>query len=68
MSSKKVTIREAGKKPITFKKGGLHESTHTPANKPIPAAKKEAALEGKYGKKAAAQARFAKNVLTGKKK
>lgn len=68
MKAKKVTIREAGKKPITFKEGGLHKSTGTPAGKPIPAAKKEAALEGKYGKKAEKQANFAKNVLTGRKK
>lgn len=68
MVAKKVTIHKAGKKPITFKEGGLHKSTHTPAGKPIPASKKEEALEGELGPKAKKQALFAKNVLTGKKK
>lgn len=64
----KVTLKaKPGQKKITFKAGGLHKSTDTPAGKPIPASKKAAALAGKYGKKAAAQARFAKNVLTGRK-
>lgn len=61
---KKETIHKAGKKPITFNKGGLHKSTNTPMGKPIPAAKKQAALSGKYGAKAKKQAQFAKNVLT----
>lgn len=64
----KVTIKKAGKKPISFNKGGLHKSTHTPAGKPIPASKRSAALSGAYGAKAKKQAMFAKNVLTGKKK
>jgi hypothetical protein len=61
------TITAPGKKPITFTPGGLHASTGTPAGEKIPAGKKRAALLGKLGKKAAAQARFAKNVLTGPK-
>lgn len=62
------TIKGSGnQKPITFHKGGLHESTHTPMGEKIPAAKRMAALHGKYGQKAAAQARFAQNVLTGRK-
>ena len=55
----------SGQKPITFKKGGLHESTGTPANKPIPAATMQQALSGKLGPKAQKQANFAKNVLGG---
>lgn len=56
-----------GHKAITFKKGGLHDSTDTPLDKPIPAAKKAAAAAGKYGPKAKKQALFAANVLTGPK-
>lgn len=69
MVGKKVTLKptKAGQKPIKFTKGGLHASTGTPQGKKIPASKKKAALAGKFGKKAAAQARFAANVLTGKK-
>jgi hypothetical protein len=55
----KVKISSPGKKTITF--------THTPADEPIPAEKKAAALAGKYGAKARKQALFAKNVLTGGK-
>ncbi|PWT75775.1 MAG: hypothetical protein C5B59_07945 [Bacteroidetes bacterium] len=57
------TIHKAGKKPIHFHPGGLHESTHTPMGQKIPASKRAAALAGKYGPKAKAQALFAKNVL-----
>lgn len=64
----KETIREKGKKPITFNKGGLHASTGTPQGQKIPAAKMQKALHGGYGVKAEKQANFAKNVLTGKKK
>lgn len=63
MAHKKVTISAPGKKPITFKRGGLHASTHTPMNEKIPASKRKAALAGKYGPKAKKQAQFAKNVL-----
>ena len=63
MATKKVTISAPGKKPITFKKGGLHRSLNVPAGKPIPSAKRQAALAGKYGPKAKKQAQFAKNVL-----
>lgn len=54
-------------KPIRFKRGGLHESTGTPAGKKIPAAKKLAALKGKFGSLAKKRAQFAKNVLVGRK-
>jgi len=64
----KVTLKaKPGQKKITFTKGGLHSSLGVPQGKKIPAAKKAAALAGKYGKKAKAQANFAKNVLKGKK-
>jgi hypothetical protein len=53
----------SGQKPIKFKSGGLHESLGVPAGKPIPPGKMRGALNGKYGPKAASQARFAKNVL-----
>ena len=56
-------IRKAKKKPVAFTKGGLHSSVGVAQGKKIPASKVEAALEGKYGKKAAKQARFYKNVL-----
>lgn len=64
----KKTIAAPGRKPISFQPGGLHKSTGTRAGQKIPPAKLEAALSGKLGPKAAAQARFAKNVLTGPKK
>jgi hypothetical protein len=54
-----------GQKPITFHKGGLHETTGTPTDEKIPAAKIAAALAGKYGAKGKAQALFMKNVLKG---
>lgn len=62
-AGKTQTIKSAGKKPIRFQKGGLHESLGVPAGKPIPAGKMQAALSGKAGPKAKAQANFAKNVL-----
>lgn len=67
---KKETLKptKKGQKKISFTPGGLHKSTGTPANKPIPAAKKQAALHGAYGAKAKKQELFAKNVLTGRKR
>ena len=67
MAAPKKTIKAKapGQKPITFTPGGLHESTGTPAGQPVPAAKMAAAASGKLGPKAAAQARFARNVLRG---
>lgn len=59
----KTTMKSPGKPPIQFQKGGLHSSLGVPAGQPIPAAKMASALAGKEGPKAAAQARFAKNVL-----
>lgn len=63
-----LTPTKAGQKKITFTKGGLHVSTGTPQDQPIPAKKKQAALDGELGPKAEKQAMFAKNVLTGRKK
>lgn len=51
-----------GKKPITFKKGGLHKSTGTPAGEKIPESKLKAAASGKYGPKAKKQAALAKGL------
>lgn len=59
MKAKIVTISKKGKKPLSFKKGGLHRSLGVPEGKPIPPGKKKAALEGKYGAKAKKQANFA---------
>jgi hypothetical protein len=69
-SAKKVTLKPKKKdeKPITFKSGGLHRSTKTPAKKKIPASKMRAALSGKLGPKAKRQAQLKQNVLTGPKK
>jgi hypothetical protein len=52
-------IKKAGKKPMAFKKGGLHAALGVPQGKPIPAGKKAAALAGKYGPKAKKMAVFA---------
>lgn len=54
---------EPGQKPLTFNKGGLHQTTSTPMGEKIPAAKIAAALAGKYGPKGRQQALFMKNVL-----
>lgn len=63
MAPKKVTMRAKGKKPVTFTKGGLHRSTHTPMGQKIPAAKMRAAKAGKYGPKAVKQANMATGML-----
>lgn len=52
-------IKAAGKKPMAFEKGGLHESLNVPQGEKIPAEKKAAALAGEYGPKAKKQAVFA---------
>jgi hypothetical protein len=56
-------IKAKGKKPLKFKKGGLHASTDTPQGEKISATKMRKALAGGYGGKAQKQARFAKDVL-----
>ena len=55
-SGKTVTIRKKGKKPISFKEGGLHRSLGVPEGEKIPEGKKRAALAGRYGPKAKKQA------------
>ena len=55
----KKTIKAKGKKPITFKPGALHSQLGVPQGTPIPAAKKRAALAGKYGPLAKKRAVFA---------
>lgn len=62
-AKKTQTIKSPGKKPVTFKKGGLHESLGVPQGKPIPKAKVDAAAAGKFGPKAKAQANMAQNML-----
>jgi hypothetical protein len=54
-----VVIKDKGKKPMGFKKGGLHQSLNVPQDQPIPAGKKAAALAGKYGPLAKKQAVYA---------
>jgi hypothetical protein len=55
-----------GYKAIHFKKGGLHETTHTPMKEKIPRSKVIAAMHGAYGKRGVKQANFMMNVLHGK--
>jgi hypothetical protein len=62
-AGKTQTMKAPGKKPITFAKGGLHQSLGVPQGQPIPAAKMASALAGKEGPTAQKQAQFAKNVL-----
>lgn len=57
-----------GKKPVTFKKGGLHESLGVPADKPIPPGKMAKAKAGDYGPKAKKQADFAAGMLSAGRK
>jgi hypothetical protein len=59
-----VTMRKKGRKPVSFKAGGLHESTHTPAGEKIPASKLAAAARGEYGARAVKQANMAKGMLS----
>lgn len=63
MKTKIKIIKESGKKPIKFKEGGLHETTHTPMGEKIPESKIKAAAEGKYGPKGKKQVAFMHNVL-----
>jgi hypothetical protein len=67
-SGRKTTISSPGKAPISFKPGGLHQSTGTPAGQPIPAAKMAAAKAGKFGPKAVRQANMATGLLAAGRK
>lgn len=60
---KTTTIKSSGKSPVTFRKGGLHQSLGVPQGEKIPAAKMAAAASGKYGPKAKAQANLAQGML-----
>lgn len=62
-SGGKTTIKSAGKAPVTFEKGGLHQSVGVPQGQPIPAAKMAAAKAGDYGPVAKAQANLATGML-----
>jgi len=44
-----VTIKEKGKKPISFREGALHQVLGVPEGQPIPPGKRRAALAGKFG-------------------
>jgi len=57
-----------GQKPVTFKKGGLHESVGVPQGQKIPASKMAAAKAGSYGPKAQKQANFATGMLAAGRK
>jgi hypothetical protein len=52
-----------GQKPVTFNKGGLHQSLGVPQGQTIPSSKMQAALSGSYGGKAQKQANFAQGML-----
>lgn len=51
------------RKPLKFKRGGLHRSTGTPSGKRISVTKHRAARAGAYGKRAKKQELFYENVL-----
>jgi hypothetical protein len=57
-----------GEKPITFHKGGLHESLNVPQGQKIPESKMQAALNGSYGPTAQKQARLAQTMKKWKHK
>jgi len=60
----KVTISGGkGQSPVTFRKGGLHQSLGVPQGQKIPADKMSAAQSGSYGPLAKKQANFAKGML-----
>ena len=56
---KKIVKIGTGKKALKFKKGALHAQLDVPSGQKIPAAKKAAALSGKYGKLAKKRADLA---------
>jgi hypothetical protein len=70
MAAKKTTIKGGGggKKPVSFKPGGLHKSVGVPQGQKIPAAKIAAAKAGRYGPKAKAQANLAAGMLAAGRK
>lgn len=62
---KKVTIKakKKGQKSISFEKGGLHRTTHTPMGQKIPESKLSAAMRGDYGPKGKKEVMLMHNVL-----
>jgi hypothetical protein len=64
----KQTIKAPGKRPVSFQKGGLHQSVGVPQGQKIPAAKMAAAKAGKFGPKAVKQANFAAGMLAAGRK
>lgn len=58
---------KTGQHELSFHEGGLHASTHTPADEPIPAEKHAEAARGTLGPKAKKQEAFYRNVLHGRK-
>lgn len=60
---KTIEPKKEGQKPLHFKSGGLHESTHTPIGEKISPSKRVKALAGGFGAKAKKQALFASNVF-----
>lgn len=62
-AAKTQKIKSPGKAPVSFKKGGLHQSLGVPQGQTIPAGKMAAAQAGKFGPKAKQQANFAQGML-----
>ena len=60
---KKTTIKAPGKKPVSFRPGGLHESLGVKPGEKIPPAKIAAAKRGDYGQTAKKQANLATGML-----
>lgn len=56
--AEQVTIKKKGKRPLRFRRGALHEQLGVPQGEPIPASKRQAALEGRYGPLAKKRAVF----------
>lgn len=57
----RVTIgpRRRAQRPISFERGALHRQLGVPEDRPIPLAKRKAALAGEYGPLAKKRAVFA---------
>lgn len=67
MKTETLKKTEPGQKTIKFHPGALHSQLGVAQGTKIPSSKMSAALHGQYGLLAAKRARFAKNVLTGRK-
>jgi hypothetical protein len=60
---RRVVIKKAGKKPLSFREGGFHRTTGTPAGQKIPRSKVRKALAGGYGPLGKKQAGLMKGAL-----